>query len=189
MAFGVYSSSGRFVLTMFGAAAVRNKKRKQQQQAAGGEAPTRGPYIKPFGPRFDPNELPYFKYKRALQEAKELQQNINKAKKARNKQKHHHKCSHHHHHHHHHDHDGDEHVQERKEGVGEEEEEPRLPVGGEVGPAQLEQQQPDGQHADQPGQHHHHQQHAGQPAQSRAALLTARKLKVQKRTPGFFFRI
>ena len=64
---------------MFGAAAVRNKKRKSGSQAP---AP-RGPYIKPFGPRFDPNELPYFKYKRALAEAKELQQNISRAKKAR----------------------------------------------------------------------------------------------------------
>lgn len=64
---------------MFGAAAVRNKKRKSGSQAP---AP-RGPYIKPFGPRFDANELPYFKYKRALAEAKELQVNISRAKKAR----------------------------------------------------------------------------------------------------------
>ncbi len=62
---------------MFGAAAVRNKKRKAQ--ADRGEIP-RGPYIKPFGPRFDSAELPYFKYKRAIAEAKELQQNIAKAK-------------------------------------------------------------------------------------------------------------
>lgn len=68
---------------MFGAAAVRNKKRKAAQAHA--DAPTRGPYIKPFGPRFDPNELPYFKYKRAVEEAKELQHNINKAKKAKAK--------------------------------------------------------------------------------------------------------
>ena len=55
---------------MFGAAAVRQKKRKAEQQA-GGAYPnsTRGPYIKPFGPRFDRNELPYFKYKRAVLEA------------------------------------------------------------------------------------------------------------------------
>ena len=63
---------------MFGAAAVRNKKRKADAEAARLNAP-RGPYIKPFGPRFDPNELPYFKYKRALIEAKELQKNISKA--------------------------------------------------------------------------------------------------------------
>ncbi len=75
---------------MFGAAAVRNKKRKQAQQQ--GAAAPRGPYIKPFGPRFDPSELPYFKYKRALQEAKELQHNINKAKKAARKK---HKRRHH----------------------------------------------------------------------------------------------
>jgi hypothetical protein len=55
---------------MFGAAAVRQKKRLKEQQNAAGDGPSsRGPYIKPFGPRFDPNELPYFKYKRALLEA------------------------------------------------------------------------------------------------------------------------
>ena len=47
---------------MFGAAAVR-KKRKEQQDAAKNKEKTRGPYIKPFGPRFDRNSLPYFKYK------------------------------------------------------------------------------------------------------------------------------
>jgi len=67
---------------MFGAAAVRNKKRKAANAAAAANAP-RGPYIKPFGPRFDPSELPYFKYKRALAEAKELQENLSKAKRAR----------------------------------------------------------------------------------------------------------
>ena len=46
---------------MFGAAAVR-KKRKAKQEDENKEK-TRGPYIKPFGPRFDPNSLPYFKYK------------------------------------------------------------------------------------------------------------------------------
>ncbi|XP_059093059.1 uncharacterized protein LOC131888256 isoform X2 [Tigriopus californicus] len=66
---------------MFGAAAVRNKKRKQNSVDKA-DIP-RGPYIKPFGPRFDPNELPYFKYKRALAEAKELQQNISRAKKTK----------------------------------------------------------------------------------------------------------
>ena len=68
---------------MFGAAAVRNKKKKQQTLAAANGEQPRGPYIKPFGPRFDPNELPYFKYKRALAEAKELQQSLSKAKKAK----------------------------------------------------------------------------------------------------------
>jgi hypothetical protein len=62
---------------MFGAAAVRNKKRKTAAEKA--ELP-RGPYIKPFGPRFDAAELPYFKYKKALLEAAELQQNLAKAK-------------------------------------------------------------------------------------------------------------
>ena len=47
---------------MFGAAAVR-KKRKEQKENAANKEKTRGPYIKPFGPRFDPNSLPYFKYK------------------------------------------------------------------------------------------------------------------------------
>ena len=80
MCVGRSSSS---LLGMFGAAAVRNKKRKAQQAQA--DATCRGPYIKPFGPRFDPNELPYFKYKRALAEAKELQHNISRAKKAKAK--------------------------------------------------------------------------------------------------------
>ena len=47
---------------MFGAAAVR-KKRKEQRESAANKEKTRGPYIKPFGPRFDPSTLPYFKYK------------------------------------------------------------------------------------------------------------------------------
>ena len=47
---------------MFGAAAVR-KKRKEKQAADANKEKTRGPYIKPFGPRFDPNTIPYFKYK------------------------------------------------------------------------------------------------------------------------------
>ena len=60
---------------MFGAAAVRKKKQKAEEEARKGNK-ERGPYIKPFGPRFDPNELPYFKYKKALQEAQELSENI-----------------------------------------------------------------------------------------------------------------
>ncbi|XP_071745342.1 uncharacterized protein [Lepeophtheirus salmonis] len=50
---------------MFGAAAVRNKKRREQQAINALNA-QRGPYIKPFGPRFDPNVYPYVKYKKAL---------------------------------------------------------------------------------------------------------------------------
>ena len=73
------SLAALFPATMFGAAAVRNKKRKAQQDKA--DVP-RGPYIKPFGPRFDSSELPYFKYKRALEEAKEMQHNISKAKQS-----------------------------------------------------------------------------------------------------------
>ena len=58
---------------MFGAAAVRKKRKEQTNNL---QNPTRGPYIKPFGPRFDPSTLPYFKYKRALIEAHELKENI-----------------------------------------------------------------------------------------------------------------
>ena len=61
---------------MFGAAAVRKKKQKAAQNLKEAD---RGPYIKPFGPRFDPNELPYFKYKKALLEAQELSENISGA--------------------------------------------------------------------------------------------------------------
>ena len=74
---------------MFGAAAVRNKKLKQQKAAAAQGLKQRGPYIKPFGPRFDPSELPYFKYKRALSEAKELQKNLSRAKKEKRRKSRH----------------------------------------------------------------------------------------------------
>ena len=67
------------VVSMLAARAVRNKKKKSAEEKA--EVP-RGPYIKPFGPTFDASELPYFKYKRALEEAKELQSNISKAKQS-----------------------------------------------------------------------------------------------------------
>ncbi len=118
---------------MFGAAAVRNKKKKLAAQAAGAPA-QRGPYIKPFGPRFDPSELPYFKYKRALQEAKELQQNISKAKrKAAGKGG---KGGKHHHHHHHHRH-------KRSDGESEEVEEEKEVVKKDV--------------VEEAGDHHHHQ--------------------------------
>ncbi len=59
---------------MFGAAAVRKKRRAEAKE--GGAELNRGPYIKPFGPRFDPSQLPYFKYKRALIEAQELSENV-----------------------------------------------------------------------------------------------------------------
>ena len=62
---------------MFGAAAVRKK--RKEQQANNLQNGSRGPYIKPFGPRFDPSTLPYFKYKRALVEAHELKENISGA--------------------------------------------------------------------------------------------------------------
>ena len=54
---------------MFGAAAVRKKRKAQREEAANKEK-TRGPYIKPFGPRFDPNSLPYFKYKVTIYNSK-----------------------------------------------------------------------------------------------------------------------
>ena len=60
-------------LAMFGAAAVRKKRKEQTNNL---QNPTRHPYIKPFGPRFDPSTLPYFKYKRALIEAHELKVKI-----------------------------------------------------------------------------------------------------------------
>ena len=56
---------------MFGASAVRKKREREKREKLarlGGEA-TIFPYIKPFGPRFDREELPYFKYRRALSSA------------------------------------------------------------------------------------------------------------------------
>ena len=63
---------------MFGAAAVRKKKQKALDQANKGDEPLH-PYIKPFGTRFDPSELPYFKYKKTLEDAKELSKNVSGA--------------------------------------------------------------------------------------------------------------
>ena len=53
---------------MFGATAVRQKRERERREKI---ARTLGlqssPYIKPYGVRFDRRELPYFKYREALQ--------------------------------------------------------------------------------------------------------------------------
>ena len=52
---------------MFGASVVRQKReRERRERAAKDLAPPVIPYIKPFGARFDPSQLPYFKYRQAL---------------------------------------------------------------------------------------------------------------------------
>ena len=52
---------------MFGATAVRRKReRERREKAARDVEPVIFPYIKPFGPRFDKNKLPYFKYRQAV---------------------------------------------------------------------------------------------------------------------------
>ena len=55
---------------MFGATAVRRKReRERREKAARGLEPQVFPHIKPFGPRFDRGQLPYFKYRQTLQSA------------------------------------------------------------------------------------------------------------------------
>ena len=52
---------------MFGASIVRQKReRERKERLARDEDPPIIPYIKPFGERFDPSQLPYFKYRQAL---------------------------------------------------------------------------------------------------------------------------
>jgi hypothetical protein len=52
---------------MFGASVVRQKReRERRERAAKDLDPPVIPYIKPFGARFDPSQLPYFKYRQAL---------------------------------------------------------------------------------------------------------------------------
>ena len=52
---------------MFGATAVRRKReRERREKAARGLEPPVFPFIKPFGPRFDKNQLPYFKYQQTF---------------------------------------------------------------------------------------------------------------------------
>ena len=54
---------------MFGASIVRQKReRERKERLAREEDPPIIPYIKPFGERFDPSQLPYFKYRQALAE-------------------------------------------------------------------------------------------------------------------------
>ena len=64
----------RILKTMFGATALRRKReREQREKAARGLEPRVFPYIKPFGQRFDKNQLPYFKYRQALQNIDKLE--------------------------------------------------------------------------------------------------------------------
>ena len=52
---------------MLGANAVRKRREKERKEkAARGIEAQVFPFIKPFGPRFDRNELPYFKYRKTL---------------------------------------------------------------------------------------------------------------------------
>ena len=52
---------------MFGASVVRQKRERERRERFSREAdPPVIPYIKPFGVRFDPSQLPYFKYRQAL---------------------------------------------------------------------------------------------------------------------------
>ena len=55
-------------MSMFGANAVRQRRERERREkvSRGGDVQA-FPYIKPYGPRFDRNELPYFKYKMAHQ--------------------------------------------------------------------------------------------------------------------------
>ena len=65
---------------MFGASIVRQKReRERKERLAREEDPPIIPYIKPFGERFDPSQLPYFKYRQALAELeaeKEVSQEV-----------------------------------------------------------------------------------------------------------------
>ena len=59
---------------MFGATALRRKREREQQGKAGrGLEPRVFPYIKPFGQKFDKNQLPYFKYRHAFQNMETLE--------------------------------------------------------------------------------------------------------------------
>ena len=52
---------------MFGATAVRQKRERERRSRALRLVDQQVfPYIKPFGDRFDPNQLPYFKYRETL---------------------------------------------------------------------------------------------------------------------------
>ena len=65
---------------MFRASVVRQKRERERRDriSRDGEPPVI-PYIKPFGVRFDPSQLPYFKYRQALAELeaeKEVSQEV-----------------------------------------------------------------------------------------------------------------
>ena len=54
-------------MSMFGANAVRQRRERERREkvSRGGDVQA-FPYIKPYGPRFDRNELPYFKHRTAF---------------------------------------------------------------------------------------------------------------------------
>ena len=51
---------------MFGASIVRQKREKERKERLARGDPPIIPFIKPFPARFDPKELPYFKYRESL---------------------------------------------------------------------------------------------------------------------------
>lgn len=54
-------------MIMLGANAVRKRREKERKEKAARGIETQVfPFIKPFGARFDRNELPYFKYRKTL---------------------------------------------------------------------------------------------------------------------------
>ena len=56
----------RLAPAMFGASIVRQKREKERKERLARGDPPIIPFIKPFPPRFDPNQLPYFKYRQTL---------------------------------------------------------------------------------------------------------------------------
>ena len=52
---------------MFGATALRQKREREKREKLNRVVDQQVfPYIKPYGPRFDKNELPYFKHRETL---------------------------------------------------------------------------------------------------------------------------
>ena len=52
---------------MFGATAVRQKRERERREKLARSLDLQSsPYIKPYGPRFDKKELPYFKYRETM---------------------------------------------------------------------------------------------------------------------------
>ena len=64
------------MLGMLGANAVRKRREKEKREkvARGLDDVQVFPFIKPFGSRFDRNELPYFKYRETLRLAQQVQE-------------------------------------------------------------------------------------------------------------------